>query len=87
LDIDAKPESYAAWRERALGYLAADRPDVRRLLLLAEKRDDAYRRECGKAGAAEARMTEDAEHVVFEAVKGILTDALLVPGLAATGGG
>ena len=27
LDLDMKPEGFVAWRDRALGYLAAERPD------------------------------------------------------------
>jgi hypothetical protein len=80
LDLDAKPESYAAWRERALGYLAADRPDVRRLLLWAEKQGTQIDENLEKRGAAEARVAEDVEYIsyiVFEAVKGIMSDGLL----------
>ena len=33
LDLDMKPDGFIAWRDRALGFLAAERPDIRRLLL------------------------------------------------------
>ena len=37
LDLVVIPEVYTTWRDRALGHLAKDRPDVRRLLLWAER--------------------------------------------------
>ena len=36
LDLDMKPEGFVAWRDRAFGDLAAERPDIRKLLLWAE---------------------------------------------------
>ena len=36
LELDMKPEGVVAWRDRALGYLAAERPDVRKLVLWAD---------------------------------------------------
>ena len=36
LDLVMKPDGYVAWRERALGVIAADRLDVRKWLLWAE---------------------------------------------------
>ena len=35
LDLDMKPEGFVAWRDRALGYLAAESPEMCKLLLWA----------------------------------------------------
>jgi hypothetical protein len=80
LDLDVNPEGFVAWRERALGYLSADRPDIRKLLLWAERQvgiigeADELRGfvDCGVAGEP-----EHVSYVIFEAVKTIMTDALL----------
>jgi hypothetical protein len=65
----------------ALGYLAADRPDIRRLLSWAEKQGVPIDEAKEKRGTAEARANiEDVEYISyirFEAVKGIMSDALL----------
>ena len=37
--LDMKPEGFAAWRDRALGYLAAERPDIRKLLIWSESQN------------------------------------------------
>ena len=36
LDLVAAPDAYLVWRDRALGHLCRDRPDVRKLLVWAE---------------------------------------------------
>jgi hypothetical protein len=80
LDLDVNPEGSIAWRERALGYLSADRPDIRRFLLWAEHQNGIITEADEKRGALEVGMKDDAEHVAyvsFEAVKAIMTDALL----------
>ena len=41
MDLVVTPEAYSTWRDRALGHLAKDRPDVRRLLLWAERQSGA----------------------------------------------
>ena len=39
LDLDMKPKGFVAWRDRAFGYLAAERTDIRKLLLWAESQN------------------------------------------------
>ena len=39
LDLEMKPEGSVAWRDRAFGDFAAERPDIRKLLLWAESLD------------------------------------------------
>jgi hypothetical protein len=80
LDMDVNPEGFVAWRERTLGYLAADRPDVRKLLLWAERQPGVIKEGDEQRGAVETGMTENIEHVnyiLYEAIKAIMTDALL----------
>jgi hypothetical protein len=80
LDLDIQPESFVAWRDRALGFLSADRPDVRRLLLWAEKQAPTIGSAEEHKGAAEVNLRDDVEHVsyvIFEAVKMIMSDSLL----------
>jgi hypothetical protein len=59
LDMDMSPEGFVAWRERALGFLAADRPDIRKLLLWAEAQP-------GMIGEAEESHGAAANHVKDE---------------------
>jgi hypothetical protein len=80
LDLDMNPEGFIAWRERALGHLCAARPDVRKLLLWAEQHTGTITEAEEMRAATELNLQEDVEHisyVVFEAVKAIMTDALL----------
>jgi hypothetical protein len=80
LDLDVNPDGFIAWRERALGFLTTDRPDVRKLLLWAEKQSGPITEAEEVRGARETLMMEDVDrvsYVVFEAVKTIMTDALL----------
>jgi hypothetical protein len=80
LDLDVNPDGFIAWRERALGFLTTDRPDVRRLLVWAERQTGPITENDEARGAREAFMMEDVDrvsYVVFEAVKSIMTDALL----------
>ncbi len=81
-DLDVKPEGFVAWRDRALGFLAGDWPDVRRLLLWAEQQPPTIDRAGEQKGAAEAGFLkhDDVQHVsyvIFEAAKTIMTDSLL----------
>jgi hypothetical protein len=80
LDLDVNPDGFIAWRERALGFLTTDRPDVRRLLLWAERQGGPIAEAEEIRGARETMMMEDVDrvsYVVFEALKSIMTDALL----------
>jgi hypothetical protein len=80
LDLDVNPDGFIAWRERALGSLTTDRPDVRKLLLWAERQSGTITEQEEIRVARETQMMEDIDrvsYVVVEAVKTIMTDALL----------
>jgi hypothetical protein len=80
LDLDTQPDGFTAWRERALGFLSSDRPDVRKLLLWAEAQSQPIGATEEHAGASEAGLRDDPEHVsyvVFEGIKSIIADSLL----------
>jgi hypothetical protein len=80
LDLDVNPDGFVAWRERALGFLTTDRPDVRRLLVWAERQTGPITENDEVRGAQDTFMMEDVDrvsYVVFEAVKSIMADALL----------
>ena len=56
------------WRDRAFGHLCKDRPDVRRLLLWAEKQEAEVDREALERAAVDCGLVEGAgkiEHVSF----------------------
>jgi hypothetical protein len=79
LDLDANPEGFIAWRERALGHLSAARPDIRKLLLWAEQHTGEISESEEVRAAADVNLPEDAgyvSYVIFEAVKAIMSDAL-----------
>jgi hypothetical protein len=65
LDLDIAPEGFVAWRERALGHLSMDRPDVRKLLLWAETRTLVIDDKEEKTGAAAVGLRDDPEHVSY----------------------
>ena len=80
LDLAGNQDAYDTWQDRALGHLAKDRPDVRRLLLWAERRsapitaveEAAGARECGVGGEVAS-----ISYTLFEAIKFILHDSML----------
>ncbi len=66
LDLDVNPEGFVAWRDRALGCLAGDGPDVRRFLLWAEKQPPTIDQAGEKKGPAEVGLSQgDVEHVSY----------------------
>lgn len=80
LDLVTEPEGYLTWRERALDFLAKDRPDIYSLLLWAEKlgRDpskDEEAVEIGRLGIQDD--PEGLNFVLFAAIKHVVTDGLL----------
>jgi hypothetical protein len=80
LDLIAQPEAFVTWRDRALGHLAKCRPDVRRLLIWAEKQTIAIDTNGERFGAHENGVTEDANevsYILFEGIKHIISDNLL----------
>ena len=80
LDLVGTPDAYLTWRDRALGHVAKDRPDVRRLLLWAERQSNFIDAVAENAGAVEAGLMDrvaDVSYALFEAIKFTLHDNLL----------
>ena len=80
LCLDRKPEEFVAWCDRALGYLAAERRDTRKLLLWAESQKPTNGATGEKMGAISAGVDGDICHisyVIFESLKIIMSDSLL----------
>jgi hypothetical protein len=80
LDLDANPEGFIAWRERALGHLSTARPDIRKLLLWAEQHAGEITEVAEARAAVEVNLMEDVGYVsfvLFEAIKAIMADGLL----------
>ena len=59
LDLAAKPDSFLAWHDRALGLLSGNRLDVRRFLLWAEQRDTPIDAAAEQDGARAAGLVHD----------------------------
>ena len=79
-----KHEGFIAWRDRVLGYLTQERPDVRKLLLCAE----VHNRTSGAAeeqrGASSAGVHGNVCHimkVISESLTTLMSDSLLSRGL------
>ena len=79
LDLTTDPGSYVTWRDRALTFLARERPDVLGLLEKAERREAVITLEAEQSMASEAGVTDPIymSYVLFGAIKHILTDGLL----------
>ena len=71
------------WHDRATGHLGKDRPDIRALLLWAERQDAEITQDREAAGAREANLREGEEMVnslsekIFEGIKYAISDTLL----------
>jgi hypothetical protein len=79
-DLDIQHEGVVAWRDRTLGLHSANRPDVRKLLLWAEKQAPAISSVEEQKGTAEANLRDDVEHVsyvIFETANMIMSHSLL----------
>ena len=90
LDLVAAPEAFMVLRDRALGHLCRDRPDVRRLLVWAEGRTKEELEGGGLEAAAAHAGVSDAElvnYTLFEGIKYTLTDSLLTRARACDGQG
>ena len=83
LDLISQPDGYSVWRERALGHLCKDRPDVRRWLLWAEQQHEEVDAALEIAGAREVQLDEGPDQAstvsysIFEAIKINIYDTLL----------
>ena len=80
LGLDMKPEGFVAWRDRALGYLAAERPDISKLFIWAESQNPTIGATEEEKGAASVVVHGDICHisyVIFESLKMIMSDSLL----------
>ena len=60
------PEGYLAWRDRALGLIAAERPDVRKLLFWAESQPQAIGLAEEQAGAGADSLEGDAARTSYK---------------------
>ena len=89
LDLVAAPEAYLVWRDRALGHLCRDRPDIRRLLVWAEAQSKEELEGAAAAASAEFGVfdLEMVDYVLFEGIKYTVTDALLTRARACEGHG
>ena len=80
-DQRAKPDSYLAWHDRALGALSGNRPDVRRLLLWAEQPETPLDAAAELRGARAVALVYDEVASVsltfFEGTKALLAESLL----------
>jgi hypothetical protein len=83
LDLVTQPEAYLTWRDRALGHLCKDRPELRRLLLWAERQEEeisasALAQAAEEHGLQEGRAgAELVGFTLFEGLKYTLSDSLL----------
>jgi hypothetical protein len=80
LDLVTQPEAFVTWRDRAMGHLTKGRPDIRRLLLWAEKQTtiiDVMAEDKGAKDAGLMENSEDVSYVLFEGIKHVLHDNLL----------
>ena len=83
LDLDAKPEGFQAWRDRARVHLSGSRLDVRRLLQWAEKSTGPLDAAAEQRGANESGLVDDVTAVSFALHGGlsfIVSDALMTVG-------
>jgi hypothetical protein len=79
LDLVAAPDAYLVWRDRALGHLCRDRPDVRKLLVWAESQskeelEGNLAQVAAQAGMSDAEMVD---YCICEGIKYIIADSLL----------
>ena len=83
LDLVSQPDGYLVWRDRALAHLAKDRPDVRSLLVWAEKQPERIAEATEAIGATQAQLREGPSSVrlvsytLFDGIKHLLSDNLL----------
>ena len=83
LDLIAHPEGYLIWRDRAMGQLAKDRPDIKDLLLWAEREVSEITRSREEDGVRYKGLAEGISEtarvsgVFFEGIKYIGADSLL----------
>ena len=75
-----KPEVFVAWRDTALGFLAAERSDEGKLLSRAESQNPTNGTAEEERGVSSAGVPGDIWHisrVIFESLKMIMSDTLL----------
>jgi hypothetical protein len=79
LDLITQPEGYLIWRDRALGHLSRDRPDVKRLLVWGEKQSaETLAVELGTAAHSFGLLDlASVDYALFEGIKHIVADTLL----------
>ena len=80
LDLITAPEGYTVWRERAMGFLAKDRPDVHSLLEWAEKQEEELTEDATEEVMRRLEVHEDQatiNYVLHGAIKLSIGDSLL----------
>ena len=89
LDLAAAPEAFLTWRDRALGFLCRESPDVRRLLVWAEAQTKEGLESGMEDAAAEFGVVDvdKVDYVLFEGIKHVVSDLLLTRARACEGHG
>ena len=89
LDLAAAPEAFLVWRDRALGYLCRESPDVRKLLVWAEAQTKEGLAAGMEDAAAEFGIADvgKIDYVLFEGIKLVVSDILLTRARACEGHG
>jgi hypothetical protein len=89
LDTKTAPAAYLTWRDRALGFLCRESPEVRRLLIWSESQSQE-----GVASGLEDAATElgvadisKVDYILFEAIRHVVSDPLLTRSRACEGRG
>ena len=89
LDTKTAPAAYLTWRDRALGFLCRESPEVRRLLIWSETQSQE-----GLASGLDDAATEfgvadigKVDYVLFEAIRHVVSDPLLTRSRACEGHG
>ena len=85
LSLSNKLEQYRDWRDRALGFLTRDRPDVKQLLRWAEEQEEEIGEEAEKRGAEKyfaegAAGATSVANTLFEGIKHTVDNSLLQKG-------
>ena len=85
LSLSNKLDQYRDWRDRALGFLTRDRPDVKKLLRWAEEQEEEIDEEAEKKGAdihlfeGAAGITE-VTNTLYDGIKHTVDNSLLQKG-------
>jgi hypothetical protein len=90
LNLVTPPEAYLTWRDRAIGHLAKERADIKKLLLWSEEQKTTIDDAALQVGAKTANVNEplgQVSSILFESIKAIIHDDLLVRARLCDGNG